>query len=78
MILEKFIGGLCFRKMRNMREIIQANCSWSKTSGAALLEKPTWGEMSDSPRHGLHVNSLVEFSIKTKVEIESTLEKQKF
>ena len=34
--------------------------------------------MSDSPRHGLHVNSLVGFSIKTKVEIESTLEKQKF
>ena len=34
--------------------------------------------MSDSPRHGLNLNSLAEFSIKTKVEIESTLEKQKF
>ena len=25
------------------------------------LEKPTWGETSDSPRHGLHVNSLLGF-----------------
>ena len=39
-----------------MREIIEASCSWSKTSGETDL-----GEKSDSPQHGLHVNSLLGF-----------------
>ena len=56
--------------MRNMSEIIQ-----EIVPGPKPLEKPTWGETSDSPRHGLHVNSLLGFSAKPKVEIESTLEK---
>ena len=43
-----------------------------------ILEKPTWGETSDLPRHGLHVNSLLGLSIKPKVEIENTLEKRTF
>ena len=42
MILEKFIGRLCFRKMRNMSEIIQANYSWSKTSGETDLGRNVW------------------------------------
>ena len=48
-----------------------------------------WGEWSwdelalgryvcNSPRHGLHINSLLGVSIKPKVEIESALEKRKF
>ena len=43
----------------------------------------SWGELSlrrdvcNSPRHGLHVNSLLGLSIKPKVEIESALEKKK-
>ena len=50
-----------------------------KNTGNFILEKPTWGETSaDSPRHGLHVNSLLGLSIKLKVEFESTLEKRKF
>ena len=73
MIQEKFIGGLCFRKMRNLSEIIQ-----EIVPGPNPLEKPTWGETSDSPRHGLHVNSLLGLSVKPKVEIESKLEKRKF
>ena len=59
--------------MRNMSEIIQEVVPGPKT-----LKKPTWGETSDSPRHGLHINSLLDLSVKPKVEIESTLEKRKF
>ena len=53
-----------------MSEIIQ-----EIVPGAKPLEKPTWGETSDSPRHGLHVNSLLGLSVKPKVKIERTLEK---
>ena len=46
----------------------------------------SWSELSlgrdvcNSPRHGLYVNSLLDLSIKPKVEIESrsTMEKKKF
>ena len=57
--------------MRNMSEIIQ-----EIVPGPKPLEKPTWGETSDSPRHCLHVNRLLGLSVKPKVEIESTLEKR--
>ena len=38
-----------------MCEVMQENCSWSKTFG-----KTDFGQ-SDSPRHGLHINSLLSF-----------------
>ena len=54
-----------------MSEIIQ-----EIVPGPKPLEKPTWGETSNSPRHGLYVNSLLGLSVKPKVEIESTLKNE--
>ena len=48
----KFFPVVTWKFGLNLRQIVP---------GPKPLEKPTWGETSDSPRHGLHVNSLLGF-----------------
>ena len=55
MIQEKFIGGLCFRKMRNMSEIMQANSSWSKTSGETDLGRNIWTQDNSGKKKVLNI-----------------------
>ena len=44
-------------KLRNMNEIIQANCSWSKTSGETDLGRNVWTQ-DNSPHIKLTLKQL--------------------
>ena len=53
--LREVIGRLCFRKMRNMREKIQANCSSSKTSGETDLVRNVWKQDDSLKYNSPHI-----------------------